>query len=223
MNKSNRWVGSWLLKTFLALAAGLLSVGLNGMAAIPPAEKLLPDDTLVLLTVPDFAKLREIYKSAPQGQFWNDPAMKPFKDKFVSKWQEEFVKPLERELNVKFDDYTSLPQGQVTFAVTQNGWQGKDDQLPGLLVLIDTKDKSGQLKTNLADLRKKWVDAGKPIKSEKIRDIEFSVIPVSTNDVPATLKKFFPEQPQVQELGAEEGAKKPAPKSEIVIGQYESL
>src|SRR5882724_7810125 len=223
MNKSNRWVGSWLLKTFLALAAGLLSAGLKGVAAIPPAEKLLPDDTLVLLTVPDFTKLREIYKSAPQGQFWSDSAMKPFRDKFVSKWQEEFVKPLERELNVKFDDYTSLPQGQVTFALTQNGWQGKDEQLMGLLVLLDTKDKSGQLKTNLADLRKKWVDAGEPIKSEKIRDIEFSVIPVSSNDVPATLKKFFPEQAQVQELGAEDSAKKTPPKSEIVIGQFESL
>src|SRR6267378_630397 len=223
MNKSNRWVGSWLLKTFLALTAGLLSAGLNGIAAIPPAEKLLPDDTLVLLTVPDFTKLREIYKSAPQGQFWNDPAIKPFRDKFVSKWQEEFVKPLERELKVKFDDYTSLPQGQVTFALTQNGWQGNDEQLMGLLVLVDTKDKSGQLKTNLSELRKKWVDAGKTIKTEKIRDIEFSVIPVSSNDVPATLKRFFPEQAQVQELGAEDSSKKAPPKSEIVIGQFESL
>src|SRR6266404_2771478 len=223
MNKSNRWIGSWLLKVFLLLGAGLFSAGLNVIAAIPAAEKILPDDTLVLLTVPDFTKLREIYKSAPQGQFWSDSAMKPFRDKLVSKWQEEFVKPLERELNVKFDDYTSLPQGQVTFALTQNGWQGKDEQLMGLLVLLDTKDKSGQLKTNLADLRKKWVDAGKPIKSEKIRDIEFSVIPVSTNDVPATLKKFFPEQAQVQELGAEDSAKKSPPKSEIVIGQFESL
>ncbi len=61
------------------------------------------------------------------------------------------------------------------------------------------------------------------MKSEKIRDIEFSVIPVSSNDVPSTLKKFFPEPAQVQELGAEDSAKKAPPKSEIVIGQFESL
>src|SRR6266404_1613384 len=53
--------------------------------------------------------------------------------------------------------------------------------------------------------------------------IECSVIPVSSNDVPATLKKFFPEQAQVQELGAEDSTKKTPPKSEIVIGQFESL
>ncbi len=36
--------------------------------------------------------------------------------------------------------------------------------------------KASQLKTNLADLKKKWIDAGKNVKTEKIRDIEFSVI-----------------------------------------------
>src|SRR6266581_4165283 len=100
MNKSNRCVGSWLPKTCLALAAGLLSAGLSAVAAIPSAEKILPDDTLVLVTVPDFVKLKEVYKAAPQAQFWNDPAMKPFKSKFMEKFQEEFVKPLERELKV---------------------------------------------------------------------------------------------------------------------------
>src|SRR5438270_250468 len=81
--------------------------------------------------------------------------------------------PLERELEVKLDDYASLPQGQVTFAVTQNGWQGKPDQPLGMLMLLDAKGKSAQLKTNLAELRKKWMDAGKNIRSEKIRSFEF--------------------------------------------------
>src|SRR5258707_12312197 len=97
-----------------------------------------------------------------------------------------------------------------------------DDQLVGSLALVEPRHKGGRRKTLPGALGKKWVDGAKPMKSEKIRDIEFSVIPVSSNDVPATLKKFFPEQPQVQELGAEDGAKKPAPKSEIVIGQFES-
>jgi len=224
MKRIKGWVGVWRPGLCAALVAGLMLAADKVSAVIPSAEKLLPDDTLVLLTVPDFSKLKEIYKTAPQSQFWNDPAMKPFKTKFMEKWQEDFVKPLERELKIKFEDYTSLPQGQATFAITQNGWQGKDEQLLGMLLLIDAKDKSSQLKTNLADVRKKWVDAGKTVKTEKIRDIEFSVIPVSSNDVPATLRKFFPESAPVQELGAEDAPKKAAPaKSEIVIGQFESL
>src|SRR5437773_1212490 len=135
------------------LALGLwsfFSVPANGAMPIPAPEKLVPEDTVVLVTAPDFGKLRDVYRRLPQSQLWNDPAMKPFKDKFLAKWKEEFVKPLERELDVRFDDYTSLPQGQVTFAMTQNGWEGKNDQSPGILLLLDAKDKSGQLKTNLA-------------------------------------------------------------------------
>ena len=40
--------------------------------------------------------------------------MKPFHDKFMAKWNEEFVAPLERDLGVKLSDFTDLPQGQLT-------------------------------------------------------------------------------------------------------------
>jgi hypothetical protein len=130
---------------------------------------------------------------------------------------------LERELGIKFDSYTELLQGQLTFAVTQNGWQGEDDQSPGLLLLVDSKEKSSQLKKNLADLRKKWVDAGKNLKTEKVRDIDFTVLLLSSNDVPKTLRKLFPKSDKVEELGDEKDAKKEAAKDELVIGQVESL
>src|SRR5439155_27309825 len=101
---------------------------------------------------------------------------------FISKWKEEVLKPLVRELDMRMDDYTGLLQGQLTFSMTQNGWQGKDEQQLGLVVILDAKDKSGQLETNLANIRKKWLDADRPTKTEKIRNIDFSIIPVSTND-----------------------------------------
>ncbi len=209
-----RMFASWLL-----LAAALVT---PAFAAIPPAEKILPPDTLFVMTTPDWAKLRDVSNKSPQSQFWNDPAMKPFRDKFMAKWTEEFVKPLERDLGVKFDDYSAMLQGQVTLAVTQEGWQGKaeDDGEPAVLFLLDAKDKSGLLKTNLTALRKKWSAAGKPIKTEKIRDVEFSVVPLTTNDIPATLRKFFPQPQDVEELGKENETKS---KNELIVGQYESL
>ncbi|HWH70252.1 MAG TPA: hypothetical protein VNT26_12770, partial [Candidatus Sulfotelmatobacter sp.] len=115
-------------------------------------------------------------------------------------------------------------QGQLTLALTQNGWQGESDQPFGLLLLLDTKDKSDQLKQHLADLQKKWADAGKTVKIEKIRNLEFSVLPLSSNDMPKTLRRFFPPAQEVQELGAETPKKSPAPtKTELVVGQVESL
>src|SRR2546427_11727916 len=81
----------------VALVGAAILTVLNVGASVPAPEKILPDDTLVVFTVPDFGKLRDIYQASPQRQLWNDPAMKPFKEKFVSKWKTEFVRPLEQK------------------------------------------------------------------------------------------------------------------------------
>ncbi len=173
------------------LVVGLCVPVLAAGAAVPGPEQLLPDDTLLVLTTPDFPKLCQISQRSPKGQLWNDPVMKPLRDKFVSRWQEEVVKPLERELNSSLDTYSSLLQGQLTFAVTRNMSQGGESQPLGYLLLLDTRDKAGLLKTNLANFRKQWVAAGKTIKTESIRNLEFSVLAVTTNDVPKTLAKWL--------------------------------
>jgi hypothetical protein len=205
---------------FPATLAAVLTCTTPVPAAIPPAENLLPVDTLLLISVPDFAALRAANKHSPQCLLWNDPAMKPFHDKFMANWNEKLVAPLERDLGVNFSDYGDLPQGQLTLAVTQNGWAGGDSPTPALLLLLDTKGKSSLLKTNLAALRKKWVEAGKPMHNETIRGITFSVVPLSSNDIPATLAGILPRRLPVQELGKEN---KPPPPGEIVFGQFDSL
>jgi len=207
----------------IVLLSALFGLVLAGLAAVPSPEQLLPDDTLVMITVPDVARLKDAYRHSSQGALWNDESMKPFKENFIAKWKEEFVQPLERELDVELGSYASLPQGQLTVALTQNGAAGKDGPPLGLLLLLDTRDKSGLLRTNLAELRKKWTASGKPIRTEKIRNLEFSVLPVSSNDVPKTLKRFFTATAQLQEPPAEDQIPKAPERSEWVIGQADSL
>jgi hypothetical protein len=205
---------------FLAAFAASLTLAASLHAAIPPAENLLPQDTMFVVTAPDFAGLRTAMHQSPQLLFWNDPAMKPFHDKFMDKWNDTIVAPLEKDLGVKLVDFTALPQGQLTFAITQNGWSGTGDQLPGAVLLLDAKDNSDLLKTNLAAVEKNWTDAGKSIRTETIRDVKFSIVPLSSNDVPASLAGMLPKSQPVSELGKETP---PAKHGEIVIGQFESL
>ena len=201
-----RWKAGFSLLRVLSSAWVLLALAGAGRAAIPPPEQLLPDDTLVLLTAPDFNELRQIRQKSPKNQLWNDPAMKPFRDKFLMRWQEEVVGPLERELNVSLESCARLLQGQLTFAVTRGDWQGREDQPLGFLLLLDARDQIGPLTTNLADLRRAWSSAGKPLQTEKIRNLEFSIFPVTTNDMPKPLSKFlwrppvFPQVPTNPEL-----------------------
>ncbi len=229
--------------TYLFVAAFGLFLFRAG-AAIPAPEQLLPQDTLFVVTAPDFARMRQIYRGLPQTKLWEDPAMKPLKDRFNAAWQQEFVRPLERDLNVSLDTYASLPQGQLTFALVQNGWQGNDDRPMGFLLLLDAKDKSALLKTNLAELRRNWVDAGKMIRRETIRGVEFSIYPISSNNLPKTLRKFFPAPYQFTAPPGEVGSKSDtsqsqsagslgplfdgistmlASSSELFVGQFDSL
>jgi len=214
------------MKRAFILLAALVCLSFRTRAAILPAEKLLPDDTLVFFSIPDFARASETLKHSPQGRLWQDPSLKPFKDKFLNKLKDLYVTPLEQQTGIHFDDYASLPQGQFTLAVTQNGWTGQDfsGPLPAILLLVDTKDKSSQLKTSLADLKKKWVDAGKTVRTEKIRDVEFSIISVSSNDLPKALRKSAGAPPSDAPDSADKSdAAKVAPKNDIYIGQTDSL
>ena len=206
------------MKKLLAL---LLSLAFTASlrAAIPPAENLLPSDTLFFLAIPDCVALRTAAHQSPQWLFWSDPAMKPFHDKFTAKLKETLVAPMEQTLGLKLADFADLPQGQLTFAVTQNGWTGGDDPLPGVVLLLDTKNKSDLLKANLDALKKKWTDEGKPIHTEDVRGISFSVVTLSSNDIPA-LTGILPRRPPVQELGQEPKTEKPV---ELAVGQFESL
>ncbi len=207
------------------LFALLLSVTSSIHAAVPPPEKLLPADTLGVFTVPDCAKARTAYEANASSQLWRDPAMKPFAEKLMSKVKEEFVAPLERQLGVKLADYSGLVQGQFTFAVIQNGWQGNPTPLPVWLLLVDAKEKSGQLKTNLSDLKKKWLDAGKTLKTEKIRDLEFTTLMVSGDDLTRTLEKSFSNSKTDKDDQAKEKSedKKSGSKLAITVGQSDSL
>ena len=189
-------------------------------ATVPPAEQLLPADTLVCLTIPDGPALRKAYAESPVGQFWQDPEMKAFKDKFLGQAQKEILSPLERELGVKFADYLDLVRGQATLAVLRNDWGINTNNDPSWIVFIDTKEKKDQLHTNLTELRKRWTDAGRKIKTDKIRDVEFSTLIFTGNDLAKTLRKAFPASPE-ESAPAED--KSGTNQVTLVVGQWESL
>lgn len=177
------------MKHLLLLLVGVVA---GYSAPVPPAEKLLPADTLAFLTVPDWSKAGTHFASSAAGQLRADPAMKAFKDKFLEKFNTDTLQPLEKELGFKFSDYLGLAEGQFTLAVTPNGWDGKSAQQPGLIWIIDTGTNSLQLKTNLAGLRQKWTESGRKMRADKIRDVEFTTVIVESEGLGKSWQKIVP-------------------------------
>jgi hypothetical protein len=213
------------MKSSVLLCCGVVSALILTAAEVPSPPNLLPDDTMVVITVPSMAKARTAYAQSPQIQLWNDPAMKPFREKFTTKLKTDVLEPLEKELNIKFADYEELAQGQLTLALVRNGWTGGTNPEPALIVLLDSGSKAEQLTKNLTDLRKKWSESGKQTRVEKIRDIEFSVLSLSADDLSAPFKNVFggsDSDKEDNETDTDEPPK-PAKKEDLFIGQSGSV
>ncbi len=204
----------------LCLASLYIAIAATVSAATPPPEKLLPADTVLVFTTPDWSAARKAGEQAPFARLWNDPAIKPFREKVTSKWKSEVLEPLQREFGVKFEDYAGLAQGQVTLAITE---KGPKENEAGLVFVVDTGSKSETLKTNLATLKKTWIDKGKKLKMEKIRDQEFTTFIFSSDEAGKVFDKVFPDPDEGFEKTEEPKEKKKPTTVEWTVGQSGSL
>src|SRR5271165_4497659 len=124
----------------LLFAVAFLLLGSGVSAALLPPEKLVPEDTVALVTTRDFHTLADALGKIPELGIWGDEALKPFKDKFLLHWQEDLAQPLERELQVNFAMLQDFRRGQCTFALTPNGADGRLDSGLNWLLMLEAKD-----------------------------------------------------------------------------------
>jgi hypothetical protein len=197
---------------------------------------LLPSTTVLLVTVPDGARAWGLATNVALARLWRDPAMKAFTDKFDDRLLTAGVGPLEQQLGVKFADYAGLARGQITLALIPV--EHPDDPAKenaggsyAAVLLLDADDRSSQLTTNLAALKKKWIDAGKTLKTEKIRDTDFTTFITTSDDL--SMQKLLPNfsgtndqsdaLPGGLKIPGDSAAKTPPDKVELTFGQSGSL
>jgi len=206
---------------FKALAAAALTLTLTGaiaaVAATPPPQELLPADTLAMLTAPDWTKLGAAGQKSATTRFLEDPAMRPFVEKFKAAWNKNILEPIERDLGIRFSDYSDIVTGQITAAVVQNGWNGGPGREPAVLFILDSGDNQRKLARALADVQSKWTDSGKQLKTRDVRGVQFTEYELKGADLEAAVKRIFP----LLDDGAPAG--QDAPNVKVHVAQSESL
>ncbi|HEY3857213.1 MAG TPA: hypothetical protein VGO67_22740 [Verrucomicrobiae bacterium] len=203
----------------ILLALAIVGFCVAGRAAVLPAEKILPKDTALVITAPDWPKAWAFFANSSYGHLWQDPAMRPYKEKFLEKFRKEAIEPLQQSLGIRFSDYTNLAQGEAIFALVPVAEKENPDQRFAKILIIDSKDQASQLKTNLASINKKWIDAGKAIKTQKIREVEFTTLIASPSDI--SFDKLFPKPKSEQ--ADDSSSKQPEKNTEITFGQIDSV
>lgn len=173
------------------LAGALAAFLLPARAAAPAPEQLLPDDTLAMISLPDFARVQRASRDSAMWRLWRDPAMAPFRDKFLHEFQEDVVDPFESKTGLNLAEYAGLLRGQITLGVTRNGWTGTENPLPGLVLLIDTGDQAEQLRTKLAEVKAKLADSGQTVRTREVRGFEFAEVRLTDEGDEAQLSAFF--------------------------------
>lgn len=178
------------LPSFLFIA--LVSTPLFAQAGTLPAAQLLPGDTLALICVPDWDAARTNWNASAQGKLWQDQALKPLRDKLAAKWQDESGPALERQLGIKWTEFLDLLHGQLTFALTRNTFGTDPNGRIGMVFLLDTKDKEQALKARLAEFKAKWVETGKQLKTDTIRDVHVTTLIIPSEAFAPSLSKALP-------------------------------
>ena len=110
----------------LALGAALLASCLaalpcsTALAERPTIPELLPESTLVMLRIRDVSEFVEKLGDTNMGRMVQDPQIKPLINELYGSANELFV-PVEKRLGLSLNDLRKIPQGELSFAIVDNG------------------------------------------------------------------------------------------------------
>jgi hypothetical protein len=144
----------------IALTATWLLVGVECLAAVPPAEELLPDTTEGFLAVGSIDSLKEAWNKTQLGQLMNDPVMKPFMDSFQEQMQEKWTKS-HRKLGLTWKDLDGVPSGEVSIALIK-----PNDKEIALAITADVSGHLAQANELLAKVDRNLAEQ-KAVRSQR--------------------------------------------------------
>ncbi|MGC8885745.1 MAG: DUF3352 domain-containing protein [Verrucomicrobiia bacterium] len=157
-------------------------------------EKILPSETVLLITIPDWNKNKEVWEKHPQAQLFKDPSLQAAKEKFLARWRAEVVDPLEKELGIKFSDYYGIAKGQIAFALSLMKDEAKQPPIQaGFLLLIDSADNKEKLTKAFGGVVQKYIQSQHEVLTNRINEIDCYEFVINSEEVSKIIQKVFPD------------------------------
>jgi len=105
----------------------------------PKSEMILPETTVALLQVPNFREALEKLQETNAGQMWADESISSLVDGL---WEEAELsyEDVQENVGLELSDLTSLPDGEITFAVIAPRRQN-----PEYMIMMDLNQEEGVL------------------------------------------------------------------------------
>lgn len=133
-----------MLWAAVAAFAAVCADGSGGWAAErPSAERLLPDHTVAMLSVPSVPQLTEHFLNSAIGKMSQDPQLRPLMAALYGSLS-DLVGEAKDRVGLSLGEMLALPQGEVTLALV-----APPDRPPALIVVLDVKDQAANARTLL--------------------------------------------------------------------------
>jgi hypothetical protein len=123
-------------------------------AARPTAARLLPEKTVVMVSVPNVPELARKFMNTNLGRITQDPQMKPVIEALYGSMG-ELVESAKHSIGLSLADIVALPRGEITFAIVE-----PTDIDPGFIFIFEAGDQ-------LANARKLLDSVAKQMKLER--------------------------------------------------------
>ena len=142
---------------------------------LPNTAKLIPPETILLLDVDDFDRLRTQFEKTNFYKLYKDPAMAAFVDDFKTKWREKIRKP-DNELLRVIADMDTFPRGRVAVAFVLNEQINKDANEPPLLLITQWGQTITKIKEAVDKTVEKAIEDGAHRQRQDYRGVSITTI-----------------------------------------------
>jgi hypothetical protein len=140
----------------------LCTLVLAPLVAAQGYDQLLPDSTIVYVSVENIARTKERFQETALHGLWNDPAMKAFMEKPLHSWSEAMRKQKE-ETGFNMAEILDLVSGQAMLAVP--GVDDKGD--PRMVALVDIGKNADKVREVIAKAEETLLADGKIRRDEE--------------------------------------------------------
>jgi hypothetical protein len=141
---------------------------------LPKTAKLVPPETIVLVDIDDFSRLRQQFEKTSIYKLYKDPAMAAVVEDFKTK-RSERIRKIDNELARTIADVDVLPQGRVAIALVLNK-QTKDSNDPPVMAISQWGENITKIKEAIDKTVEKSIQNGTYRKTEDYRGVSITTI-----------------------------------------------
>jgi hypothetical protein len=141
----------------------------SGRGERPPSVCLLPDTTLVYVSVLNVPDAKARFSRTTLGGLLEDPSLQPVVAE-VLRGIDDRTAPLRDSVGLTTDDLLTLPQGELTFALVP-----REEGQPAPVVLIDTGDHVDKARLLVRAIVQRMEEAGNVRSQREVSETAITV------------------------------------------------